>query len=319
MDTLWQVRVCAGEPTGSVKVTNLASTIKAGHDAWGRTNKMQPVSISVAVSLRQPFQRATATDNMADDTVHYGQLSKAILAALAVVNQRQSSGNNGFDEPITLRAVLDVIWAALTGTTIDGTSTETLVSPFLNLDYIQALSVSVLFPKASLLGSGVSLTGMAVYKPEAGKLKKQAESEAKAQVEKKEERTKKDDRQETLVQNFGVALKIHEMRVPTLIGLNDNERLGRQIVVTDVQIDRYSEHEDLYTGLEAIVQKSMDDSSFGTLEALASKVAGDIKQDFLAGREASTETKAYWQLKLSMTKPTAVPMAEGACVELVVA
>ncbi|KAL5624720.1 hypothetical protein BROUX41_004780 [Berkeleyomyces rouxiae] len=304
MDTLWQVRAHAGEPTACVKVVNLASTIQAGHDAWGRANKLQPVSISATVQLSAPFQRATDTDDMADDTVHYGLLSKAVLSAIATINKSQSD-TAATKAPVSLRGVLDGIWATLTGASVAGAPLHKTAKPFLNLDYVRALSVSVRFPKASLLGSGVSLEAIAVYPEKAG-------AALRAWMQKEEEALPV-----SLVDTFGLALKIHEMRVPTLIGLNDNERFARQVVVTDVQIDKYTESEDLYTQLEAIVQKSMDESSFGTLEALASKVTADIKKDYLSQRESSAEGKASWQLKISMTKPTAVPMAEGACVEFV--
>jgi dihydroneopterin aldolase len=55
---------------------------------------------------------------------------------------------------------------------------------------------------------------------------------------------------------YSSVLKIHDMRIPTLIGVNKNERLARQIVVVNVEIDPYvcKEH-DCYNELEQIVVK----------------------------------------------------------------
>ncbi|KKA26116.1 hypothetical protein TD95_004702, partial [Thielaviopsis punctulata] len=324
--TLWQTRASAGEATGSVKVTNLNSVVQAGHDAWGRSNKPQPVVISVDVALAHPFVLSRQTDDVAADTVHYGLLCKAVLGTLNHMNLRQvgsiSNPHAGDVPPITLRGVLDRVWVALTGVSVSGLKAlpsgepvrqededeEGAVNydgsgvnngrPFLDLNQIHALTVCIMFPKASLLGSGVSLTAMAVFREDAGSYLRQWRVGGSSSV----------------VKTYGVALKIHDMRVPTLIGLNDNERLAKQVVVTDIQIDKYDEKEDTYTTLEALVQKAMIESSYGTLEALASKICSLVKMRFLPEKAHFYEGTAGWQVKLKLTKPTAVPMAEGASI-----
>jgi hypothetical protein len=80
-----------------------------------------------------------------------------------------------------------------------------------------------MLPKASLLGSGVSLCGSELFGP-------LGQSQA-----------------------CSMKLKLHDLRVPTLIGLNANERLAKQMVVANVEIDKWVEKEDHYVQIEQLI------------------------------------------------------------------
>ena len=98
LNTLGQVRQTGGEPNAVVRVRNLQYTIKGPQDAWGRPGRPQPVLVSAEVSLYQPFKSSSSKDVVASDTVHYGLLSKSILATLgrldaASAEQKKSSAD----------------------------------------------------------------------------------------------------------------------------------------------------------------------------------------------------------------------------------
>jgi hypothetical protein len=90
---------------------------------------------------------------------------------------------------------------------------------------VRVLTVTVGLPKASLLGEGVSVTASAVF-DEAGR----GVMEARA-----------------------MALEVKGLRVPTLVGVNANERLARQFVVVTVTVEGLTTKEDIYTEIEAEV------------------------------------------------------------------
>lgn len=59
----------------------------------------------------------------------------------------------------------------------------------------------------------------------------------------------------------------------------------------------------------------MAKSSFETLEALATDLATNLKTHLLTTPADSQDTPT-WQLQIGLEKPTAVPFADAACVEL---
>jgi len=88
-------------------------------------------------------------------------------------------------------------------------------------------SVTVGLPKASLLGEGVRLTGAAVFEGERVKARARA-------------------------------LEISRLRVPTLVGVNENERKAKQFVVVTVVVEGFARGEDVYVDIEAdVVQVSI--------------------------------------------------------------
>jgi len=241
----WTVRAHAGEPVAVVRVRNLQATTQAAQDAWGRERKAQPLLVSAEVCLCAPSAAASANDAVSSDTVHYGTLSKAILQGLAEAYEprerptptppssspQPAIGQSAF----SLHSVLECIWSALTGLKVDGIASKTAeggaARPFLTLARVRSLSVTVLLPKASLLGEGVSLTAVSAFST--------------------------DGKGSTRVDMFGVSMKLHRLRVPTLIGVNSNERCSKQVVIVDVEIDKFDYAPDVYTVLESLVVKVM--------------------------------------------------------------
>ncbi|KAI6380442.1 hypothetical protein MCOR25_001635 [Pyricularia grisea] len=289
----WQVRTAAGEPFAVVRVRNLQSTVHAAQDAWGRDGKPQPLLVSAEISLRDSFGDSSASDKVAGDTVHYGILSKAVLASLDRYQKPagQSEGGN------TLRGVLETIWSSLAGVAVNGTRPDSSArhdKVVLDISKIRTMAVTVTLPKASLLGSGVSLTALSFFdddadSSEAGPIKSTM---------------------------FGVSLRLHDLRIPTLIGVNSNERLAKQIVAFDVEIDKFDHAPDAYVALEALVVKTVEGTSFETLEALGAHLVDRITTAFRPQPEQTYSGPSGWQIKIRMEKPTAVPFAEAPCVEI---
>lgn len=233
LSTQWEVRAVAGEPKAVVRVRNLQAVVQGGTDAWGRPGKPQPALISAEISFTHPFGTVCSHDRLSPETVHYGKLSKAILEAVDDLNNEpppppgaDAAGAAGAAAPPTMKDVLDMIWARLTGLPVDGNAEELSGSsetPFLNLQFIRYMCITLEFPKASLLGDGVSLTASTLYGPFAGGYG---------------------------CLRYALSLRLCNLRVPTLIGVNPNERHNKQFVVADIELDSFICLEDLYTDLE---------------------------------------------------------------------
>jgi dihydroneopterin aldolase len=213
LQTVWELAQTAGEPHSVIRVRNLQTSLKVGKDAWGGEGKLQPVLISATVSLRKPFESASTEDAVTKSTVHYGILSKAILDACT----KFSEGNSAV---LTLRAFLTSLLVHLTES-----SPPTI--PVIPKAILRSLEVKITLPKASLIGTGVSLTSALTYN----------------------------------AKNDGISagssvLALHELRIPTLIGVNPNERLAKQIVVANIQLDPWVSEKDVYNELEEIVVKA---------------------------------------------------------------
>jgi dihydroneopterin aldolase len=250
LQSSWDIAHSSGESHTLVRVRNLQTTLPIGTDAWGRANKPQPVLISASISLSAPFNSASSTDSVTNSTVHYGILSKAILEAckefetlLAGAGTWEGDGNgNGRKVPMHLRALVHFIHFYLTGqetlpnilrdsvstaVQVEGDKSEAIPLPVLKGQKMRMLEITVMLPKASLLGSGVSLKGAFSY----------------------------DWTQDEGPSGYSMALTLHELRIPTLIGVNPNERLAKQMVVASVEMDRYDRMVDAYCELEELVVK----------------------------------------------------------------
>lgn len=220
----WTVRHAAGEPLAVVRVRNLQTTVVGPQDAWGRGRMQQPLQVTAELHFSRPFGAAAAADNVTSgDTVHYGELSKLILACVDRSNQHAELA----DASIDLRVLLEMIWIVLTGRNVDGVDAEPEAAPLLDRSRLRFISLTVSLPKASLLGEGVSLTASNVYAPfTVGP---------------------------AALSMYGLCLKLHRVRVPVLIGVNPNERQAKQFVVVDVEIDKLDYYPDIYCELEKIV------------------------------------------------------------------
>lgn len=231
----WRVRFLAGQPPAVVRVRNLQTSIQGPSDAWNRKGRPQPLSVSASVMLKEAFDTSSTADKVEADTVHYGLLSKAIAASLEGQSQQQKrrdaeeSGKTASTSQFSsLRDVVNTIWEDLTGQDGDGRSKATDEEPeiqtsFLKASTIRCFELTVNLPKASLLGGGVSLTRIALFGRDG----------------------------ESRPQPRGMSLKIHDLRVPTLIGVNDNERKAKQVVVASIEIDKFNIEEDVFTMIEA--------------------------------------------------------------------
>ncbi|KAL7902182.1 hypothetical protein HDV63DRAFT_9524 [Trichoderma sp. SZMC 28014] len=297
----WRVRFLAGQPPAKVRVRNLQTSIKGPSDAWNRKGKQQPISVSASVMLKEAFDTSSSADKVAGDTVHYGLLSKAILASLQgkgphhLANKEKSgdaASTNGFS---SLRDVVNTIWEDLTSQDANGKSKVTeeeeeedqQVKSFLKASTIRCFELTAHLPKASLLGSGVSLTRIALFGRDG----------------------------ESRPQPRGMSLKIHDLRVPTLIGVNENERKAKQVVVATIEIDKFNIDDDVFTMIEAETVEVMSQSSFETLEALANTLAFRLAS-YLHSSQAGSMNRKGWPIKIALEKPIAIVLADAACVQL---
>ncbi|RFU74067.1 hypothetical protein TARUN_8167 [Trichoderma arundinaceum] len=292
----WRVRFLAGQPPAVVRVRNLQTSIEGPSDAWNRKGRPQPLSVSASVMLKEAFDTSSTADKVAGDTVHYGLLSKAIMASLEGQGQQhlatEKPGNTASTSRFSsLRDVVNTIWEDLTGQDGNGrskaTEEEQEVDSFLKASTIRCLELTVHLPKASLLGGGVSLTRIALFGRDG----------------------------ESRPQPRGISLKIHDLRVPTLIGVNDNERKAKQVVVASIEIDKYNIDEDVFTMIEAEAVEVMSQSSFETLEALANTLAFRLAS-YLHSSQAGSMNRKGWPIKIALEKPIAVVLADAACVQL---
>jgi dihydroneopterin aldolase len=229
--TTARLRALVPDPPATVRVQNLSTVLQyVGHDAWGRAGKPQPALISAEVAFAAPFSAAASDDRVADDTVHYGSLSKVILASLKrIEGECQEALSDSEEDGYDLARAIGLLWYDLTGLTVRGERPGTHPGrvPFLDLKKLRLLSLAITLPKASLLGEDVSLTASAVFEEGTEKMQARAMS-------------------------FGIS----RLRVPTLIGVNSNERLAKQLVVVTATVEHFVEMpRDIYTGVEEVVVK----------------------------------------------------------------
>lgn len=209
--TSWEIASAAGEPHSVIRVQNLQTSIKIGTDAWGRKNKLQPVLISAIASLREPFATASREDAVNKSTIHYGILSKAILEA--------ASHLDGSD---SLLSFANLLCSSLIEEQVQENLSK---SPVVDIKAVRSLTVQIMLPKASLIGTGVSSTETRLF--------------GRGGIE-----------------AISSSIKLHDLRIPTLIGVNPNERLAKQIVVANVELDRIYMAPELYCQFEQIVVKA---------------------------------------------------------------
>ncbi|KAF5006128.1 hypothetical protein FDECE_7466 [Fusarium decemcellulare] len=261
-----------GDPVATIRVRNLQTTIQGPKDAWGRGAKPQPLLVSAEVSLTRAFGPSSSDDKVASDTVHYGLLSKAILSTLDTLPK----------DGLSLSDVLNRLWVQLTGFRYNGLK-EGQARPFLDNSVIRRLTISLVLPKASLMGSAIRLSGSCLFS-------------------------------KSSITARSLELGLEGLRVPTLIGVNSNERKAKQVVVANVRIDEYETMYDDYAVLEGVVVDALSESSFETLEALAADLSIHIARELRSKRE-----EFYGAIiRIGLEKPTAVPLADAACVELAV-
>ncbi|KAI1163672.1 Dihydroneopterin aldolase-domain-containing protein [Nemania serpens] len=303
----WQVRAEAGEPQAIVRVSGLHSVTTAGKDAWGRAARLQPVLLSSEVSFARPFESASVHDAVNAETVHYGSLSKTLLRSIEYFSSPSDSSknaaeatagemNNSIKAPRTAE-VLEVLWVTMTGRITDGSLVALPMDqvPFLDATRLRSLSLTLYLPKASLVGSGVSLGVTACFHSAADLT---------------------DETKKNPLRSYARSLQLHSLQLPTLIGVNPNERTAKQAVIVDVDIDRFDVDEDIYPELEATVVRALGSSCFETLEALGTYIGNHILDEFRIGDNPQPMRARGWQIRVCIKKPIAVPFAECPSVEV---
>ena len=230
-----------GDPHTQISVSNLQTTLPLATDAWGRPSIPQPLLLSSSISLQHPFSSASSSDTVSPSTIHYGTLSKAILAACTEF--RDLCADDVCPVPMHLRALVQFVHFYLTGrdtlpsfpcqekvveslSSRDTAQKGISIEPLLKNVAIRLFELEILLPKASLLGSGVSLKGSFGY--EVGNEGPSA---------------------------YSMVLRLRELRVPTLVGVNPNERLAKQMVYVGVEMQRWDWMVDEYCALEEVVVK----------------------------------------------------------------
>lgn len=242
-----------------IEVRNLASNALVGTDIWGgkdakgRCNRFQPMLLSAKISLRNRFDYAAQNDRLDDGTVNYSTLSKTILKVLSSRGANRDdpgplAGWPGLEIDWNVADLINWIFVYLTGRRANGSVPDAALAhsyirggcpclvdgplyeqPLLSMDTLQEMKMTLRLPKGTLLSEGVSLAITAGYLP--GNRVNQSAP-------------------------YSAVLKLENIKIPTLIGLNPNERLAKQMVIATVEIDPYVVvGQDHYNELEQIVVK----------------------------------------------------------------
>ncbi|KAI9754749.1 MAG: hypothetical protein M1815_005448 [Lichina confinis] len=267
-----------------ISIKGLSADGAVGVDAWGR-DKTQPFKVSIRVKLADWFDYAAYEDNVNDNTINYGSTSKRVLAGLS------EYGN-------------------VLGNLHDLSSLVAIFGGLYGSEAAKAWMIEVELPKASAMGSAIRYQSC-VGKSDVG---------------------------------LTVANVLHfaDITVPTIVGLNPHERQMKQPVTVNVWIGPTSlcEDPDQYVSIEEVivkvcvpkrllctrpgvaskqastrviltaVHKTVEESSFQTLEALATKITMNIIKLFLLSFAFAAD------VRVKIDKPLAVPWAEAAGVDM---
>ncbi|KAB8302884.1 hypothetical protein EYC80_006209 [Monilinia laxa] len=237
--SMWELWKAREEPVAIIEVKDLRLSARVGADAWGwdwdiDNCPTQPILVSMSLSLRQPFKTASEKDDLTDDTIHYGRLRSGIIEAVKNYN----SSDPKFNSPMHFCPGIIIMYIAEYFSQIAKLTTG---------KHINWSSYKLMLPKSCLLGAGMSLTVETLYNEPSPKNK---------------------------VGAWGAScvLRVHDLTVPTIIGMLDKERLVKQNVVANVEIDRYQSVGDLHWDVQNMITKTIEESSFQTLEALAEEI-----------------------------------------------
>lgn len=223
--TSWEARFLAGEPSATIRVDNISLLYKGPHDAWGRPKRPQPLSVSLEIFLAKPFDKTSAEDAIEPDTVHYGQLSKFVQSQLEELQIKHEGSQSLF-------STLETLCGCLTGLQLSGRRMLLLpIDPFLKNGSFKYLTVTMNLPKASAAGDGVSITRSGCMGDDQGRPPF------------------------SVLKATSSVLKIYGLRVPTLIGINSNERERKQTLIANIEIENWLYWEDEYCAIEAVVTK----------------------------------------------------------------
>ncbi|KAI5193537.1 hypothetical protein E4T42_07063 [Aureobasidium subglaciale] len=113
-------------------------------------------------------------------------------------------------------------------------------------------------------------------------------------------------------EHIGRVLHLSRIFIPTLIGVNDNERTAKQKLFVSVWIDRIqADDSQSYPELERIITQAIEPTEFETLESLAIYVLKVLKMNYTPLQSHETS------VRLRLEKPQAVPHASAPIIEIV--
>lgn len=113
-------------------------------------------------------------------------------------------------------------------------------------------------------------------------------------------------------------LTLHRARLLALIGVNSNERTMKQMIIVSIAVDRVKGHiAERGFEIEQIVEKTVNESSYETLESLAEDLATKIVKYFILANDNSTgSAEAAAGIRVTIEKPSAVPFADAPVIEI---
>ncbi|TGO38814.1 hypothetical protein BHYA_0067g00230 [Botrytis hyacinthi] len=264
----WELSKAREEPVAVIGVKDLQLQVIAGADGWTgdwveNTCPQQPALVSVSLALRRPFKKASEDDDIAGDTIHYGLIKLAIMDGVRAYHSRGIRPD--FVKELSMKSICIFIASVLIRRNI-------LVGRNVNWS-----SIRIMLPKSSLRGAGTSLTVQTIYKDTS--LEEQETGALRS------------------TGNIGESctLRLHDLIVPTIIGLLPKERTMKQNVVANIEIDRWYGQGDLHWDMQQIVVKTIEESSFQTLEALAERISKNIiRHSLIPTIIKQTCTKDKW-------------------------
>ncbi|KAK8215723.1 Dihydroneopterin aldolase-domain-containing protein [Phyllosticta capitalensis] len=157
---------------------------------------------------------------------------------------------------------------------------------------LESSAIDVCFPKGSTLGTGTGASWKIFYRP-----------------------PNQIDDERTLVK-VAPCVYLRDVHVPTLIGVNSNEREKKQAVVLNVWIDHtgYFHYGKNHCDLESELVEIMEKSSYETLEALAEQLA--LHCSSTIGPIVPIRLEGSPRVRIRLEKPSAVPFADAPMIEI---
>lgn len=225
-----ELLAAAGDLPAVIRVRNICLSLKLGAaDAWGLIGQEQTVLVSVDVGLRKPFKDSASLDVVGVDTVHYGHLAKAIRQHLVTAAPEHPEDNSVARD--LLKVTLDLLRHLAR---VDGEPADPEISRLSPLAQsaanIRYLSVTIHLPKATLLGRGVSTTAAQLFDDE--------------------------------LRLWALNVTLHEISIPTVVGVNEKERHKKQLVTVDLELDKYPHDADMYAGVYETIVKVLSSPNF---------------------------------------------------------
>ncbi|KAF1831284.1 hypothetical protein BDW02DRAFT_572204 [Decorospora gaudefroyi] len=105
---------------------------------------------------------------------------------------------------------------------------------------------------------------------------------------------------------------LRNVRIPSLIGVNSNERLQKQPVDVNIWVDNMAESRiDDYPQLEKLLFDLISEATFQTIESLLAWLIDELRQ-----KHFTQEVDSNAWIRLRVSKPQAVPFADAPAVEI---